>query len=131
MGMYTAMNTAGEPSAFLNCLGIGADQSDTNLQWMHNDGSGTATKTSIGVSKTSITGHLLELRIYVPPGGGRADFELVNLDTGAVYTRFNVTSDLPAADVGLGPVVWANTGTTTTTAVTSAFNAYYAVEDYG
>jgi hypothetical protein len=129
--MYTAMNTAGEPSAFLNCLGIGADQSDTNLQWMRNDGSGTVTKTSIGVAKTSFADALLELRVYVPPGGGRADLELVNLETGTVYTLSNVTSDLPAANVGLGPVVWANTGTTTTTAVVSALNGYYAVEDYG
>jgi hypothetical protein len=131
MGMYTAMNTAGEPSAFLNCLGIGADQSDTNLQWMRNDGFGTVTKTSIGVAKTSFADALLELRVYVPPGGGRADLELVNLETGMVYTLSNVTSDLPAANVGLGPVVWANTGTTTTTAVVSALNGYYAVEDYG
>jgi hypothetical protein len=131
MGMHTTVNVSGEPSALLDCIGVGADQGDTNLQWMHNNGSGTATKTDTGVAKTSLADALLELRIYVPPGGSRADLELVNLETGAVYTRFNVTSKLPPADTGLGPLVMANTGTTTTTAVVAAFNGYYAVEDYG
>jgi hypothetical protein len=123
-------NFTGEPSARTDFIGIGADESDTDLQWMYNDGSGTATKTSVGITKASLDGDLLELRIYVPPGGGRADMLLRNLETGDQYTTFNITSDLPAADQPLLPAVWANTGVTTTTAVRVAFNGYYAVEDY-
>jgi hypothetical protein len=131
LGLVSAVaNFTGEPSARTDFIGIGADESDTDLQWMYNDGSGTATKTSVGIAKASLDGDLLELRIYVPPGGGRADMLLRNLETGDQYTTFNITSDLPAADQPLLPAVWANTGVTTTTAVRVAFNGYYAVEDY-
>lgn len=131
LGLCTAINPASaDPSTFVNCLGIGADEADTNLQWLTNDGSGTATKTDLGLAKTLADDILWELQIYVPPGGGRADLRLVNLDTGTVYTQLNVAANLPAADVGLGPLVWANTGATTTTSVASSFNGYYAVEDY-
>lgn len=37
-----------EPSTFLNMLGIGFDTTDINLQLMHNDGTGTATKVDLG-----------------------------------------------------------------------------------
>jgi hypothetical protein len=132
LGLATAINPASaDPSTFVNCLGVGADEADTTLQWLRNDGSGTAVKVNTGVSKTAAADKLWEIQVYVPPGGGRADLRLVDLDTGTVYSQLNVTTELPAANAGLGPLAWANTGATTSTSVSSSLNGYYAVEDYG
>jgi len=37
-----------DPSTLINLIGIGADAGETTLSLMHNDGSGTATKTGLG-----------------------------------------------------------------------------------
>jgi hypothetical protein len=43
----------GQPSAFIDIIGVGTDTGDTNLQFMHNDGSGSATKIDTGAALTN------------------------------------------------------------------------------
>ena len=37
-------------SSLINCIGVGSDSADTNLQIFHNDGTGTATKIDLGAN---------------------------------------------------------------------------------
>src|ERR1051326_2426291 len=43
----------GQPSAFIDIIGVGTDTGDTNLQFMHNDGSESATKIDTGAALTN------------------------------------------------------------------------------
>ena len=49
---FSAVATV-DASTLLNIIAIAADTADTNLQFMRNDGSGTATKVDLGVAKTN------------------------------------------------------------------------------
>lgn len=84
-----------DPSAQVNMIGFGADAGDSNLQFMHNDGSGTATKVDLGVNfpaKTS--GAIYELRIGCLPNDSVMYYSAQRLDV-AQFTEGNANSDLP------------------------------------
>jgi hypothetical protein len=51
-------------STLVNMFGIGKDVADTNLQWMHNDGSSTATKIDTGVAVN--TNNIYTIELFVP-----------------------------------------------------------------
>lgn len=48
--MTNTPSDTGEPSAYKNIIGMGWDLTDTNIQFMHNDHLGTATKIDLGPS---------------------------------------------------------------------------------
>lgn len=52
MGLRVATGAfaTGEPSTYVDSIGIGFDSTDSNYQLMHNDSSGTATKIDLGAS---------------------------------------------------------------------------------
>ena len=67
MGYQTSVNPIAnnvDISTLTNIFGIGKDVADTTLQWMHNDGSGTATKTSTGITVSTDNVYIIEL--FVP-----------------------------------------------------------------
>lgn len=115
MGLAPSAATAGtsDPSDLTNCFGIGKDGSDTNLQFIHNDGSGTATKASLGFALAA--NMFFKLEISVPIGGGTWSYRLTDMDSGTVYTG-SASSDVPAADTALYWKIWASTGGTGGTA---------------
>ncbi len=99
MRASVAAPTDVEPSTLTNICGMGWDAADTNVQFMHNDSAGTATKIDLGASfpvptvdRTSA--YLIE--IYAPPGTTQSlSYEITDLVSGAVATG-TVTTDLPA-----------------------------------
>ncbi|WWT39610.1 hypothetical protein [Microcystis phage Mel-JY03] len=84
---------AGDPSALVNMCGIGKDSADANWQFMHNDGSGTATKSNTGVAVNATD--ILDFFMFAPPNGTTIDFELRNAMTGAQLATYQATTDLP------------------------------------
>jgi len=84
---------AGDPSAFVNCAMLGKDTADTNWQFMHNDGSGTATKVNTGVAVNATD--VLDFFCFAPPNGSSVAFELRNAMTGASLFTHTATTDLP------------------------------------
>lgn len=57
-----------EPSTLINCVFVGNDSTDTNMQVMHNDGSGTCSKIDLGSdfpAKYSVGQHFYTGFIYV------------------------------------------------------------------
>ena len=89
-------------SSLTNIIGIGSDASDTNLQVIYNDGTGTASKIDLGSSfpANRTSGAALttvySIQLYNEPGTSTVLYEVINRETGAV-ARGTLTSDLPAS----------------------------------
>lgn len=104
-----------QPSSLLNICGMGWDAADANIQFMHNDGAGTATKIDLGASfpvpvvdRTSV----YRIELYAPPGTTQSlSYQVTDLVSGAVATG-TVTTDLPATSQLLAPYNYMSVGGT-------------------
>lgn len=101
------------PSTLLNLIGVGADSTDTNLQIIHNDGAGVATKIDLGASFPANTRNIdaYELALFCPPNGSSVFYTVTNLTTGVIASG-ELTTDLPANTTLLAWQLWRNNGTT-------------------
>ena len=99
----TNMASVTVPSTQLNHITLGTDTNDTNLQLMHNDNIGVSTKINLGADfpKNNVNA-VYELVLFCPPNGSSIFWRVMRLDTGAT-AEGELTSDLPAAGVGLAP----------------------------
>lgn len=125
----TTALTAGEPSSVTNLLGIGLDSGDSAVQFMHNDGSGTATKSSSALSKPGTT-ELWEFSLFCESNGSSVYMRAENLNSGVSGMEYTASSDLPAADLMMGLHLHCNTGPTG--GVTSSLDvvSVYAETDF-
>ena len=102
-----------DPSSQTQVVGIGYDSADANLQFMHNDASGTCTKIDLGASfakPTTDRSVWYRLRLYAPPGTTRLlCYEVTNLETGAVAVGA-VTTNLPPASSYITPKACGSVG---------------------
>ncbi len=121
-----------DPSTLTNICGMGYDSADTNIQFMYNDASGTATKINLGASfpKPSATRTAAyEIALFAPPGTTQSlTYEVTDLETGAVATG-TVTTDIPAATQLLAPYAYMSVGGTSS-AVAIAHMGLYIETDY-
>jgi len=115
-GFETAINAStADPSSYTNILMFAKDAADTNIQFMVNDGSGTATKTDTGIPLAANGWY--EASIWFDPGGAKAYGLLVRLDTGDIWFG-SATSNLPANGSLLIPALYGSlNGTNTGTAI--------------
>lgn len=129
VGFYgsTTNPSNADPSSFTNLIGVGMDVADTAPQFMHNDGSGTATKSSSGLSAPAVN-EVWEVRVFAAPNGSTVDLSVEKLNGGSV-AEYQATTDLPANTQGLLPILWANNGTTAS-AITPALVGMYLETDY-
>lgn len=110
----TTAPTDVEPSTLLNRLGCGWDAADTNIQILHNDASGTATKVDLGASfpvPTADRTKVYELAMFCAPNTTTINYEFTDIGTGAVATG-NYSTDIPANTVLMGPTGWMSVGGT-------------------
>ncbi len=92
-GANTALCT-GDPSAITNTLGFGIDAGDTAITFMHNDGSGTATKTAIaGTTLASNQGY--DAYIFCKPNDSTVYYRLDDVNAGTTLADTSTTTDLP------------------------------------
>jgi hypothetical protein len=122
------MGSGVQPSAQVNCIMLGADEGDTNLQFMHNDGTGTCTKVDLGVAKTALSSSLLDLYILLDRNGN-AKISLHNLENGNKYSA-DITTDLPADNTLMYPKMFTGNGATAT-AVTMRMYGFTALDQIG
>lgn len=100
------------PSTLLNMIGVGYDSADTNIQIMHNDGTGTATKVNTGIVKPSADRtNAYELSLFAPPGLTFVDYEFTRLND-SVSFRGRILGDLPATATFLAPRGYSSVGGT-------------------
>lgn len=131
MGASTAAPTDVQPSSIVNILGFGWDAADTNIQWMNNDGSGTATKTDLGANfpvPTADRTKVYEAAIFVAPNGSTIYYEFTDLATGNVATG-SVTTDIPTNTTLLAPRGWMSVGGTSSV-IGIALMSLYIETDY-
>jgi hypothetical protein len=111
LGLFAAGTapTDVNPSTIVDMLGVGYDAADTNVQFFHNDASGTASKIDTGIAKPTTNnsrGYLVN--IDCPPGGP-VTFSIREVVTGATFTA-TASTNLPAATTFLGGLGYASVG---------------------
>lgn len=95
----TFIANTGEPSAFAASFAVcGRDSTDTNMQFMMNNGGVTATKIDTGIPFSF--SDFFELYIWNLPGSLTTYFLLIDQVSGAIFYRSSATTP-PAATAGL------------------------------
>lgn len=114
-GLTTSTGNIGNvnPSTLLNIIGFGNDSSDTNMQVMHNDSTGTATKINLGASFPANTTNtdMYEFSLYCPPNASSIQYQVMNLTTNAVANG-SISSDIPLNTQLLAMQLWRHNGGT-------------------
>lgn len=129
MNSTAALSATVAPSTFVNAIGAGWDSTDANLQIMHNDAAGVATKIDLGIPfPTNNTDAVYELILFCPPNGDAVGYRVRRLDTGAT-AQGTLTTDLPAKSVLLCYHAYMNNGGTAA-AVTLDLMRKYLETDY-
>lgn len=102
-----------EPSSLLNMIGVGTDAADSNLQIMHNDGAGVATKIDLGANfpDHTLSVDAYELAIFCPPASSTVAVQVTRLNTGHVANAV-LSTNLPAQTTLLAPQIGRNNNAT-------------------
>lgn len=114
------------PSTLTNIVGFGYDSADTQWQFMHNDGSGTATKIALGAGlpkPSTVLTKCYDIEITAIPGGA-VQYRITDVFTGDTASG-SVTTNLPNAANGLS--IWeylSAGGTSTAVSLESSFWFY-------
>jgi hypothetical protein len=128
----TAAPTDVNPSTQTNICGMGYDSADTNIQFMYNDGTGTATKIDLGAGFAKPNADLTsvyEIAMFAPPGTTQSlSYEVTNLVSGAVATG-TVTTDIPTTSTLLNPFGYMSVGGTSSV-IGFATMGLYIESDY-
>lgn len=110
-GANTTLN--GEPSALLNLIAVGKDSADTNMFFMHNDGSGVATKVNTGESYG--VNKALQMRFFCPPSSAEIWYLVERINNDGTLTTLvsgSITSDLPVDSTFLAMYAQVRNGST-------------------
>jgi hypothetical protein len=95
-----------QTSTLLNIIGLGNDTLDTNLQIMHNDASGAATKIDLGAAfpanrtAGAASTTIYSLVLYNAPTSTSVVYKVTNQQTGAVATG-TLSTNIPLITQGL------------------------------
>jgi hypothetical protein len=116
-----------ENSTRTNVVGMGWDAADTNIQIMHNDGSGACTKIDLGASfpvPTTDRDNVYELALFSPPGTTQSvKYRVRNLVTNAEATG-TITTNLPTTTTALNPYGICSVGGTSSVVGITLFSLY-------
>lgn len=116
-------------TAFPNIFGIAKNAADTELQFIRKNGTGTANKTSLGISLASLDDAFLDFYIKCDRNGTMS-YVLRNMQTNTIYSDSESTAGNLPADVGLKLIIWLSTGAQTV-AQNIKFHAYKHVTFIG
>lgn len=105
--------TTVDPSALTNIIGVGGDDGDTNLSFMVNDASGTATKTALGANFPYRGGaspaKVYEARFWADANASVVNYAVTEVDSGNT-TSGTASSNIPAGTAFLGWLCYVNSG---------------------
>jgi len=126
----TGAPTDVEPSTLTNMFGVGWDAADANIQFMSNDGTGTATKTSLGIAvPTADRTSVYRLEMYCPPNSTTLTYTFRDLAAGGSVVTGTVTTDLPAVNTLLAARGWMSVGGTSSV-IGIALKSLYIESDF-
>lgn len=132
VGMTTSTGapTDVEPSTLTNMFGVGWDAADANIQFMNNDGSGTATKTSLDIAvPTADRTSVYELAMFCAPNSTTVYYTFKDLAEGGSSVSGNVSSDIPAVNTLFSARGWMSVGGTSSV-IGIALKSLYIETDY-
>ncbi|MEO6109720.1 MAG: hypothetical protein ABIP50_01775 [Candidatus Saccharimonadales bacterium] len=132
VGMHTSTTVvSADPSASLNILGFGIDAGNTAITFMHNDGSGTATKDTIAGQPTLANNNGYDAYIFCKPNDSVVYYRLVDINTQTEIINSSTNLDLPVSTTGLTPGVLAsNAALTPVTSIAIGLNRIYVETDF-
>lgn len=117
MTSSTTAPTDVEPSTLTNMIGVGWDGADANIQFMRNDGAGTATKINLGIAVPIVDRtSAYEIIFHCPPNSTTFTYTFTDLSSGTVASG-SVNTDLPAANTLLAPRGWISVGGLTSSVI--------------
>lgn len=127
----TALLTA-DPSSKLNLLGFGVGSADTDITFMHNDGSGTATKDTIAGQPALASNNVYDAFIFCKPNDSTVYYRLDDVSAGTTIIDSSTSSDLPVATTMLIPTCAIGSGPTNSGAGVAAIglNRMYIETDF-
>lgn len=132
VGTGSALTNA-EPTALTNVLAFAQVAADTNMRFIYNDGSGTASSIDLGANFPMTNGNLYEFGIVWEPGDTKVRWsvyrvlgDVAGADVASYYREGEVTTDIPALTTLLAPHAWR---TNNATALASAFDLSHLVID--
>lgn len=115
-----------DPSTRTNFIGLGYDSADTQVQIMHNDGTGTATKVALGAGfpkPNAADTFVYQLVLENVQGSGNVTYTATELSSGNTATG-TLTTDLPSVGLDLYTAMSAGG---TSTAINQTFS-WFEVE---
>lgn len=127
----TGAPTDVNPSTITQCIGLGCDSTDTNMQFMHHTGTGAITKVDLGASfpkPTTDRSTLYHVEMFCPPHESYIEWRVANVITGAVASGV-ANTNLPAAGTMLNPRLAVSVGGTSSV-VGIAINHLYIETQY-
>lgn len=98
----TVVSCATDPVNLINCIFLGCDDADTNMQIMHNDGAGTCTKTDLGANYPKTTGACYRLTLMQASNTAQVDWQVDRLESAFTSTG-SISADFPSNTTFLGP----------------------------
>lgn len=127
----TTAVTTGDPSALLNILGFGIDTADTAITFMHNDGSGTATKDAIAGQPAFATRNAYDVYIFCKPNDSTVYYRIDNMLTQTTLVNTSTSTDLPVNTTMMNAHAAIGSGTNAGAAVAVlGLNRIYVETDY-
>jgi hypothetical protein len=116
---FTGMSISGgvptdvNPSTLLSMIGIAWDDTDANIQFMHNDGGGTASKVDLGIPVPSVDRtSFFELIMVVQPNSSSVTYSFKDMQEGGATVTGTVNTNLPPVNTFLLSRGWISTGGT-------------------
>lgn len=120
----TAITTTIDPSSLTNCIFLGADAGDSNLQIMHNDAAGTCAKADLGSSFPKVElNAIYDVTFFAPPNGSSIGYTVTKLNDGTT-AEGTISSELPAAATFLAPHLYMNNGGTASAVILDIMRLY-------
>lgn len=113
-----------DPSTLVNCIGMGYDDDDTNIQIMHNDASGTCTKIDLGSGfpvPTADRTKVFTFYLSIESGSGTYYWKVVDEADNKTATG-TITTDIPTSTTLLRPYGHVSVGGTSSEIGMGIFN---------
>lgn len=125
----SAVPVTQQPSSHINCLVFGWDDTDTNIQVMHNGATGTCTKIDLGPSfPANDPNAVYETTFFAAPSDNKVGYRIKHLITD-VEVSGEITTNLPVETVFLAWHAYVNNGGTAA-AVSLELMRMYLETDY-
>jgi len=92
---FTGVNmAAADPSTLTNCVFLGCDAADANMQIMHNDAAGTCTKINLGASFPKTNNVVYRVAFSANQNATAIDYTVTRLDSAATASG-TLSTNLP------------------------------------